>query len=314
MTDLGAVERLLEATLAGGDALLREVAVYLLRAGGKRLRPRLVLLGAYFGDENPDEQAGYLAAAVELVHMATLLHDDVIDEAATRRGHPTVNARWDNRTSVLAGDYLFATAFQSVALRASPEAWKALSGVVRAMAEAEMLELGARGRLDVTEQEYLARIEKKTALFMAQCPQLGALAAGADAGRRDALGRYGYHLGMAYQVLDDVLDLTADRDTLGKPTGSDIGRGVITLPVIHGLNTSGNGSTRLAAILARGAKGEQDLRDVALILERNGSIGYARTVAELFVERARQALKTLPPVEARDDLEDIARFVLARDR
>ncbi|MDQ7794263.1 MAG: polyprenyl synthetase family protein [bacterium] len=312
--DLGAVERLIEETLAGGGSLLREVGVYLLRAGGKRLRPELVLLGARFGGERPAARLAHLAAAVELVHMATLLHDDVVDESAVRRGRPTANVRWDSQTSVLVGDYLFATAFEFVSRWAAADSWLALTGVVRTMAEGEIQELSSRGRLDVTEQDYLDRIKKKTALFIAECPQLGAMTADAADGCREALGRYGYCLGMAYQIMDDVLDLTADLRTLGKPTGNDLGRGVVTLPVIHGLTTSGEGRIRLQRILGRAGDGEADLKAVASILEGSGSVDYARGVAQEFAGQARQALAPLPPGPGRDRLEEIARFVLVRDR
>jgi len=313
--ELAEVEQILHKAVDCDDPLVGEVSRYLLRAGGKRLRPRLLLLAAWFGRRRPKRRTLHLAAAVELLHMATLLHDDVVDESPQRRGRPTVQVRWDTRTAVLGGDYLVAAAFELLAAWGGAEAWRGVATVIRAMAEGEMQEQACCGRADVTEQDYFERIEKKTALFIAECCRLGAVAAAADAGAQDALRRYGYHLGMAYQVIDDVLDLVGDRLAMGKPTGVDLGRRLATLPLIHCLRVhGGDAQRRVREVLANATVADAEVAQVVAILQDLGCIDYALEAARHFAAGARAALRALPDLPARAGLEEIVGYVVTRDR
>ena len=312
--DLQAVEAALDAILGEGGPPLSQPALHLLRAGGKRLRPTLVLLGGEFAERPCPDRLVPLAVSVELLHMATLLHDDIVDDARVRRGQPTVNAVWGDRLSVLIGDYLFARAFELLGKWGSQEIWQGLAGTVRAMAEVEVQELTGRTNPDLTEQDYWGRIAKKTALFMAECPRLGALAGDAPRGCQEALHSYGFQLGLAYQVVDDLLDLTAEPFALGKPTGQDLRRGIVTLPLIHAMAAcSTEDRSRLQAMVRTGVAPDDGVEWVLRLLESKGSIAYALAIADRMVSGACAALAALPNVPARDRLEIVARSVLRRN-
>ena len=314
VVDLSAVEATLDAILVEGGPSVGRPVLHLLRAGGRRLRPTLVLLGGEFAEPRCPERLVHLAASVELLHMATLLHDDIVDEARVRRGQPTVNAVWGHRLSVLIGDYLFARAFELLAKWGSQEILRGLAGAVRAMAEVEAQELAGGPSPDLTEQEYWDRIAKKTALLMAQCPRLAALAGDAPAGYQEALHRYGFHLGLAYQAVDDLLDFTAEPSVLGKPTGQDLRRGIVTLPLIHAMShCSAEDRRRLQAMILARPVPDDGGEWVLPLLESEGSIAYTSAAADRMVGCACAALAVLPAVPARDRLEFIARSVLRRD-
>lgn len=314
MVDLSAVEAVLDATLVEGGPPVGRPGLHLLRAGGRRLRPTLVLLGDEFAERSCREQLIHLAASVELLHMATLLHDDIVDDARIRRGQPTINAVWGHRLSVLMGDYLFARAFELLATWGNQEILRGLAGAVRAMAEVEAQELAGGPSPDLTEQEYWDRVAKKTALFMAQCPRLAALAGDAPASYQEALHSYGFQLGLAYQVVDDLLDLTAKPSVLGKPTGQDLRRGIVTLPVIHAMShCSAEDRGRLQATIRARPAPDDGAEWVLPLLESKGSIAYTLAAADRMVDGACAALAGLPAVPARERLEVIARSVPRRD-
>lgn len=281
-----------------------------MQGGGKRLRPALVLLGGRFClPEDPERVVG-LATAVELIHMATLVHDDIVDRSTTRRGQDTVNARWGDRMAVLTGDYLFGCAFTLVAEWGNGAVINNLSRCVMEMAKGEILQFGRVRRFRETEADYLEWIERKTALFIAESTQMGALATGAPEEIVGSLWRYGRALGLCFQIVDDLLDLTASTERIGKPAGGDIRNGATTLPLIHALRESDE-RERLLAILKDG-QSEESVREALGILKRAGSLDYATSRATSFAAAAHRELTDLPDIPARQALADMAQHLLHR--
>ncbi len=270
----------------------------------------MVLLGGRFYRPEDKERLTGLAAAVELLHMATLVHDDIVDQSSTRRGQDTVNARWGDRMAVLTGDYLFGVAFSLVARWGTNEVIDSLSRCVTAMAQGEMVQFGRVRRFMDTEDDYLAWIDKKTAIFIAEAAQIGAMATGAPSGITAPLWRYGRDLGLCFQIVDDVLDLTSSTERLGKPIGGDIRNGVVTLPIIHALRESDE-RDRLRAILKNG-QDEESVREALTILGRAGSLDYATSRAAHYAAAAHRELEHLPDVPARQALAEMADHLLHR--
>jgi len=303
--DLVKVESLMETLLDSDDEIIREASRHLLRAGGKRIRPALVLLGARFAPGPPPLR---LAAACELVHMATLVHDDVIDRARVRRGSPTLNERWDDRVAVLVGDHLFAIAFEVVAAEGRPGLVRSMADVVAKMSAGEISQMSHVLDLAQTQAEYMERIGMKTARFMGECASIGAAAKDAGEGVVSALSGFGYNLGLAFQIVDDVLDLAGDQAAIGKAVGTDLEGGVLTLPVIHALRHRRWGG-RVRDLVTSAAP---DAVEVARVLKRSGSLAYARRRAADCVRAALLHLRMLPPRPERTALERAAAFVLGR--
>jgi heptaprenyl diphosphate synthase len=285
--DLVRVEERLRAAVVASDPLLGEVAGHILSAGGKRLRPALALGAAYAArgpgaPAAPEAVSG--AAAVELVHLGSLYHDDVIDEAETRRGVPSVNARWSNIVAILAGDYLLA---QASSLAASLGAGVAglLADTIGELCRGQVLELQHLFDPDRTEESYLQAIEGKTSSLMATSCRIGGMVSGVPADSLDALTQFGQHLGMCFQVVDDVLDVTATEAELGKPTGNDVHEGVYTLPVIYALRESGE----LRALLGRKLEWPDVRRAVALVATPE-VVEASMVVARTHATKASEAL------------------------
>ena len=278
--DLGRVEDRLGASVRADDRFLGDVAGHLLAAGGKRLRPTLALCAGYAasGLETPasdDVVTG--AASVELVHLGSLYHDDVIDEAETRRGVPSVNARWSNIVAILAGDYLLAQA-SSLAASLGADIAALLAATIGELCRGQVLELQHLFDVTRTEESYLSSIEGKTASLMATASRVGAMVSGVSADSLDALTQFGHHLGLCFQVVDDVLDVTRTDAELGKPAGNDVHEGVYTLPVIYALSRS----EELRTLLGRKLEWVQVRRAVELIAVPevvDASMAVARTHA-----------------------------------
>jgi len=304
------VENQLREVLQSEVPLVSEVTQHPLRAGGKRLRPALVLLGGRFHRPEERERLVGLAAAVELIHMATLVHDDVVDQAATRRGHDTVNARWGDRMAVLSGDYVFGCAFTLIARWGTPAVIASLSRCVTEMAKGEMVQFGRVRRFRETEEDYLNWITRKTAIFIAESTQIGAMACGAPDSVLLPLRGYGHALGMCFQIVDDVLDIVGTPETLGKPALGDLKNGVTTLPFIHALRESQERDL-LRDLLSDGYSAEAvaEIRD---ILRRAGSIEYATGRAAAYAARAQRELEKLPDIPARRALSELADHLLHR--
>ena len=309
--DLLRVETAIEEALVAKDPLLVEVSTHLLRAGGKRIRPAMVLLAGRF---NHYDLVLLLpvAAAVELIHMATLVHDDVVDRSRVRRGLPTVNAKWGSPVSVLIGDYLFAKAFSILAQTGDNRLVRLMADVVYQMSTGEIQQINSCFKVDQTEEDYFDRIAKKTAIFIAESCRLGAIVSGASPEQEQALYDYGFGLGMGFQIIDDILDFTANVRQLGKPIGSDVRSGVLTLPVLHALAKSPR-RDRLREILGKRPVGEAEVRAVGEILSETESLQYAYRAAVRYVEGAKGRLTCFPAGAAQENLLSVADFVVNRE-
>ncbi len=309
--DLSEVEEYLAQILDEGPQAVRDVALHLLRAGGKRLRPALVLFGAKFGNY-AFENVRPVAAAAELIHMATLAHDDVIDRAELRRGKPTVHALWGEHTAVLTGDYLFAKAFSLLSEVPVGRVVGIMADVVYRMCSGEIAQnVQSRENVLPNEDQYLDRIAQKTAVFIAESCRVGAAASGAPGDVQQALYDYGYAMGMGFQIIDDLLDLTAETQTLGKAIGSDLRAHVITLPVIHGLRQSQR-SAELREIAESADVSGESVSTVREILGQSGSFSYAEELAHRFIDTAKRSIRPLIDVPAKASLLTMADFVLER--
>jgi octaprenyl-diphosphate synthase len=304
------VDRVLRESLASDVALIRQVSEHIVGGGGKRLRPALLLLTAracgYTGTHHHT-----LAAVVEMIHTATLLHDDVVDESSLRRGHATANALFGNAASVLVGDFLYSRAFQLIVSVDSMRALHILSDATNVIAEGEVLQLLNSGNPDVEEGAYLDVIRRKTAKLFEAAAQLGAMLAEADPAIEDALAHYGAHLGTAFQLIDDVLDYSGDHEAIGKNLGDDLAEGKPTLPLIRAMQV---GSAADAALirdaLERGRL--DDFKPVVEALARTDALDYAHRCAQAESAYASSCLAALADSPARQTLLKLAAFAVER--
>jgi len=324
--DLLAVESEFARQSGSPVAVVTEIANYLIAGGGKRIRPLLLLLSAKACGSRNDARIR-LGAVVEMLHTATLVHDDIIDEASTRRGRPSSNTTWGNAKCVLAGDWLYMQAFQTALAERNFRVLDLLISLTQEMVEGELLQMEKLGHL-INEEEYFDLIYRKTACLFQVSMRLGAIGAivAIDAPARqngtapvvpheDALGEYGRNLGLAFQIVDDVLDLTATGDALGKPTASDLREGKATLAVIHALER-GTGADREAirTVLADRSFTRITHAQIMEILGRHESIAYAMDTACAYAEAARQSISDLPESEFKRALLWVPGFVTSRDR
>jgi octaprenyl-diphosphate synthase len=315
--DLVRVEEQFRENLASPLEIVDEIGSFVAEGGGKRIRPTLHLLAAKLCDYR-GPHAVLLATVLEFIHSATLIHDDIIDEAKTRRGHDSVNHRWGNDVTVLFGDYLFAKAMQ-MALRAeSLSVMDRLAQVTLGMTEGEMLQTRYVGRLDVTVEEYVDLVRRKTAGLFACCCDLATRLAGVDEARATALHRYGTNLGMAFQLVDDLLDFTGDSRKLGKEAASDLREGKATLAVIDllgGASPHADEGRELAQrIMNHGSVDSPDIRRFHRLLETSGSIERARETARSFASAAISELDGFDDSPTRTALVALPELVLNRDR
>jgi heptaprenyl diphosphate synthase len=306
---LDRVEEALEKSVVAESDLLAATARYLLQAGGKRFRPMLVLLSGYLGDAS-DPRLIPGSVAIELVHLATLYHDDVIDEADSRRGTPSVNARWDNTVAILTGDYLFARASE-ISADLGPDVCRLLARTIAVLCDGQIREVDASGKVEQTEQAYLEIIRRKTGVLIATSCRLGGMLSDASDDDTETLEAFGESLGMAFQLSDDIMDVTASQLELGKEPGVDMKEGVYTLPVLHAL-TEGLDREELARLLAHGAP-DGELLDRALeIVRAGGSVEHARAAVTEEVRRAVGLARRLPDGPASQALVQLARFLAVR--
>ena len=290
--------------------LMEEVNDHLLQMQGKMFRPTLVLL-ANAADERPDSRGVPLAAIVEIIHLATLVHDDSVDHSALRRGMPTVNSVFSHQISVIMGDYLYSRALAELMRRGEIEAIGILTDATTKMTIGEMRQLASLDALAFTEGEYETLIHSKTSTLMAAACELGALA-GAPRFRRD-LAVYGERLGMAFQVADDLLDYTEDPSVTGKPTGLDLREHKVTLPLIHVLpRLSPAARARVDMLFAAEMPDDRDIAEVIGIVKEYGGLDYARRRGEQFAEEAHESLSGLPDTPARAALTDAIAYVMDR--
>ena len=309
--DLADVEAELRQYAVESPTLLGETSSHLVAAGGKRLRPAFVLLsGKLFGGSK--EQLVHMAVAIELIHMATLVHDDVIDEADLRRKLPTVRAEWGDAVALNTGDYLFAQALTIIARYGNEQISRLLAEVSLGMCQGEIEQMETAGKLDQSVRTYLRRIKRKTALLISACCLIGALTSRADYGSASRLKRYGYFLGMAFQITDDILDYEGSVTVFGKPVGNDLRQGIYTLPVIYALRDQRSGS-QLACLISKQGKEETGWAAALALVRQSGSLEKARQLCNHYLKKARQQLSFLPDLPERHILDEITVFVENRN-
>jgi octaprenyl-diphosphate synthase len=317
-TDMAAVDALIRRRLASDVVLINQVAEYIIGAGGKRLRPMLLLLAARaFQDERArddgvaDDQIRQLAAVIEFIHTATLLHDDVVDESDLRRGRQTANAVWGNAASVLVGDFLYSRSFQLMVELDRVPVMRILADTTNAIAEGEVLQLLHVRNADTDEAAYLRVVERKTAVLFAAATQLGALLAGASARECEAMRDYGMHLGYAFQIADDMLDYASDAATLGKNLGDDLAEGKATLPLIHAMAHSDAATTALLRLaIEHGDAGA--LPHVLTAIRAAGSLEYSAERARHYARAAEDAIAGLAENARIEALRGLARYAVDR--
>ncbi len=308
--DLAAVDLEIRRQLASDVALVSQVGDYIVGAGGKRLRPLLVVLAARAAGATNSAHIP-AAALIEFIHTATLLHDDVVDDSAKRRGRDTANEIFGNPASVLVGDFLYSRAFQMMAALESPALIRVMADATNTIAAGEVLQLMNSGDPDTTELRYLEVIYRKTARLFEAGAQIAAIVAHAPPDVEAALARYGKHLGIAFQLIDDALDYRGDAVELGKNVGDDLAGGKPTLPLIHALRHGDAAATRLIrAAIEQG--GTEDQAPILAVIESTGGLDYTARLAESEVCRATEALAEVPASAYRDALGALARFAVTR--
>jgi octaprenyl-diphosphate synthase len=308
--ELEAVENLLRQELSNDNPFVNRLTQHGFRLGGKRLRPALVLLSAQASGRLCPEHLK-LAASSELIHTATLVHDDVLDEATLRRHLDTVNARWNNEASILLGDYLFARALCLASSLEDGFACRVISESTRAMCEGELRQIECRGDYELGEEDYFKIIAGKTASLLSCCCRMGAHYAGAEPATCETLARYGHDLGVAFQIADDVLDLVGDEAAVGKSLGTDLVKQKATLPLIRLLGAvSPREREELKSLLSRSGNHHRDA--LRPWFQRYDAVGYARERARWYTRRAGDELASLPDVPARKSLAGLTAFVVDR--
>ncbi len=309
--DLQKVEERLESIITSGIYPILGAYDYALSSGGKRLRPALVLLSAKCLNSN-DPMVLDTACAVELVHMASLIHDDIIDSADLRRGKPAVHVVWGTKSAVAIGDYLFSRAMEILSKHGNCEVISTLSRTVKRMAEGELLETFNRRNAELTEDKYISIISGKTASLMSASCEITANIASVAQPYSDALSQYGLNFGISYQVMDDLLDIVSTEDRLGKPARNNIREGNWPLPVIHMLR-NGNGKLqreRLLSVLSDVEMSDIELQEVMGLISDSGALAYTRSVAREYAESAKAALAMLEDTVARQCLSSLADLVV----
>lgn len=308
--ELSVVEKELRAVAKTPDPILTETSTQLISAGGKRLRPAFCLLSGKFCNFDLKKLLP-LAVALELIHMSSLVHDDVVDSSMTRRGIPTIKAKWGNKISTYVGDYFFAKSLILISTYEEPLISRVLADTSVKMCEGEIQQISTAFRTDQTIKDYFYRISRKTALLIAASCQLGAVACGAPPEIYIPLRRYGYNIGMAFQITDDVLDMTAEQHKLGKPIGGDLRQGIITIPAIFALKKH-RAQNRLRELVAKQEKTEVEIHEIIEMIKECGGIDFARHVAQRFILKAKNALNDLPDVPAKETMLLIADFISTR--
>ena len=306
--DLKEVENILENLVYSDHAVLHQASDQLLKAGGKRLRPIFVLLSSRFGEFNKDK-VNKVASSVELIHMASLVHDDVIDDSDMRRGKPTVKASWDNQVAMLTGDYIFAKAISQLSDIPQPRLHQILAKTMIELAVGEIEQIRDKYNIHQNLRTYLRRIKRKTALLISSSCQLGAIVTQTSASIEQALYRYGYYIGMSYQIIDDILDFTGAEKELGKPAGGDLLQGNITLPVLYAME-----DPRLKERLSRAFQDKEqinneEVNEISKEIAQSDAIKKARRVSDLYLKKAYESLELLPENEAKNALQYIANYI-----
>jgi octaprenyl-diphosphate synthase len=311
--DLQRVESKISAESVASAEAVTAIGQYLQSSGGKRLRPALVLISSRLVG-NGGSGAIHLGAVVEMIHAATLVHDDVIDDAQTRRGRPSANARWGNHICVLAGDWLYMQAFQLAVRERNFQILDLLIGLTQMMVEGELLQLERIGRIDVTEADCMELVDRKTACLFSVCARLGAMAGNADSATQEKLGEYAWNLGMAFQLVDDVLDFTSREKVLGKPVGNDLREGKVTLPLVYALEQASPEERRDVETILRDRHYENvPFRRILAMIEKYRGVARVKERASAFTDRARSIIVEFPDSPYQRALYTVTELVTERD-
>jgi octaprenyl-diphosphate synthase len=312
--DLRSVEEQFRKDLASDVPLIRKVGEYVLSSGGKRIRPAMLLLAAKLCNYTGN-QAIPLASVVEFIHTSTLLHDDVVDSATLRRGQASANTLWGNEASVLIGDFLFSKSFSLMVGVGSLDVLRVMSQATTVIAEGEVMQLLYTGDLDLTEENYIGVVRAKTAVLLSAACQCGALLGNATAEQEQALAEFGMELGIAFQLMDDLLDYTASEADFGKSIGHDLEEGKMTLPLIHTLRQcSSEERDQIADIVAKDELSPQEFSWVTDLVRRQGGIDYTIERARACVDSCRRHLAVFPASQCKDALLELAEYVVTRNR
>jgi octaprenyl-diphosphate synthase len=312
--ELAAIEAEIAREVDSAVPLIREMGEFIAGAGGKRLRPILLVMAARLaGYAGP--RAVRLGCVVELLHTATLIHDDVVDQAPLRRGKPSANARWGDDASILVGDHLYSKSFALMVRDGDPAILETLARATVSMTEAEVFQLERKRSGTLTEADYLRIITQKTASFISACCRIGAILGQAGPERIEAMTRYGQHVGIAFQISDDTLDFVADEARFGKAIGGDLREGKRTLPLIAALERATAAEReRVEAVLKRHAASPEEIEEIRQLVVKYEGVDYAMAQAHRFARRAKDDLGPFAPSEDRETLVLIADYVVDRDR
>jgi octaprenyl-diphosphate synthase len=312
--DLREVEREFARHIQSQVALIPTIGDYIRNGGGKRIRPAVLLMAARMAGYT-GERAVLYASVLEFIHTATLVHDDIIDESQLRRGREAVHTRWGNHVTVLFGDFLYLKSMSLALTQDDLAVIRLLCDVTLRIVEGEIYQLTKNGDADLTEAEHFEIVQSKTAYLFAGCARIGGMLGPITRDQQEALWQYGLNIGMAFQIVDDLLDFTGEEVALGKPVGGDLREGKLTLPVIH---MRDRGGPRAAALLRQVVDAREVTRDqwqeIRALLAQTRSIEYARRVASDYVERAKKTLYSFPSSDARDALMFLPDYVVSRDR
>lgn len=305
-SDIEIIENELEQALNSSSHILNDASIYLLQAGGKRIRPVFVLLSAKFGDYDIERMKN-IAVPLELIHMGSLVHDDVIDDSDMRRGRETVKAQYNNRVAMYTGNFIFGKALQYVTDIENPRVHQILAKTMVELVNGEVIQIEDKFRLDQHLKDYFRRIKRKTALLIESSCELGAVVSGADEKVIGHLKRYGYFVGMSFQIIDDILDFTATDKQLGKPAGSDLMQGNITLPILLMKD-----DLRLQPLLQKVATHgltEQERQDMLVLVRKSAAIKEATKISNLYLQKALKEVEALPNHPMKKKLRDIALYM-----
>ena len=312
-SDLETFQKYFNQSMKSNLRIVDEVAKYLVRHKGKQLRPMMVIVSARTLGE-PSEGSYLAAVVVELLHTATLVHDDVVDEAEIRRGFPTINKIWRNKISILMGDYLLAKSLIIATEIGNLELMNIIANVAKSMSKGELLQIQKSRKLNITEEEYYQLIKDKTASLISACCELGAMTINANDGQRDALKNFGLNLGVAFQIKDDLLDYQSNSWILGKPAGHDLKDKKITLPLLYAFRESDpSDRKRVVKQLKNGVK-RKEINEIIEYIKAHDGINRAEKKAEYFKNEAIAQLNSLPDSKARQVLTDLAEFVVKRTK
>ncbi len=304
-SDINMIEKKLEETIQADSLLLKRASLHTLQAGGKRIRPVFVLLAGKFGRYDINVMKN-VAVALELIHMASLVHDDVIDDADLRRGQPTVKAKWDNKTAMYTGDFIFALSLELMSDMNKPSAHKILANTIVEVTVGEIQQIKDKYRINQNLRDYLRRIKRKTALLISASCQLGAIAADVEESIHKKLYLFGYYVGMAFQITDDILDFTSSEEELGKPAGSDLLQGNITAPALYAMEDE---TIRFEIEKVHQDMEPAQIQKIITLIKESGAIEKSIALSDMYLDKALAVLEELPANKAKKTLRDIAKFI-----